>query len=187
MKTTSVLFAGVGGQGIVLASRILAQAAFEAGLMVKEAELHGMAQRGGSVISQVRFGPEVHSPLILRGEASRLVATEELEGLRYLDYLQPGARVILNRRRIAPAGGGDGYPSDTAAALEEQGFLVTAVPAPEVAREIGNPRIENTILLGALSQYLDLPAAAWEKAIAALVPSRTMEVNLRAFRAGRRF
>ena len=102
MDITSVLFAGVGGQGIILASSILAECAFNDGLMVKQSELHGMAQRGGSVISHVRFGKEVYSPLIPRGRADYLVALEELEGLRYNFYLKPGGVMILNKKRVIP-------------------------------------------------------------------------------------
>jgi indolepyruvate ferredoxin oxidoreductase beta subunit len=188
MAITSVLFSGVGGQGIILASKLLGRCAFAAGLDVKESELHGMAQRGGSVISHVRFGDVVHSPLIPQGCADFYVALEELEGLRYRTFLKPSAQIILNCRQIVPATVDpekNPYPSDVKAKLQESGFLVTAIDAAEIARQVGNMKVENVILTGALSRYLDFPVETWETVIRELVPHTFVEVNVRAFHAGR--
>lgn len=188
MGITSVLFAGVGGQGIILASKILAQCAFAAGYMVKESELHGMAQRGGSVTSHVRFGEEVYSPLIHKGKADFLVALEELEGLRYAYYLKPDGRVILNQRRIMPSSINPDsvpYPEDVKSQLEAMGFHVDEVNALEIAKNLGNPKGENIILIGMLSRYLPFPLSSWEMVIKESVPVKTIEINLTAFEKGR--
>jgi indolepyruvate ferredoxin oxidoreductase beta subunit len=188
MEITNVLFAGVGGQGIILASKILAKCAFVSGYMVKESELHGMAQRGGSVTSHVRFGEEVYSPLIHRGKADFLVAMEELEGLRYAYYLKPNGRVILNQRRIMPSSikpDSVPYPEDVKSQLEAMGFHVDEVNALEIAKNLGNPKGENIILIGILSRYLPFPLSQWEMVIKESVPVKTIEINLTAFEKGR--
>ena len=188
MGITNVLFAGVGGQGIILASKILAKCAFDSGYMVKESELHGMAQRGGSVTSHVRFGEEVYSPLIHRGKADFLVAMEELEGLRYAYYLKPNGKVILNQRRIMPSSikpDSVPYPEDVKSQLEAMGFHVDEVNALEIAKNLGNPKGENIILIGMLSRYLPFPLSSWEMVIKESVPVKTIEINLTAFEKGR--
>lgn len=188
MEITSVLFSGVGGQGIILASKILAKCAFASGYMVKESELHGMAQRGGSVTSHVRFGQEVYSPLIHRGKADFLVAMEELEGLRYTYYLKPNGRVILNQRRIMPSSINPDsipYPEDVKSQLEAMGFHVDEVNALEIAKNLGNPKVENIILIGMLSWYLPFPLSKWETVIKESVPAKTIEINITAFEKGR--
>ena len=191
MGITSVLFAGVGGQGIILASTILAKCAFNRGLMVKQSELHGMAQRGGSVISHVRFGKEVYSPLIPKGRADYLVALEELEGLRYNFYLKPGGTIILNKKRVLPPTADpvkNPYPEDVKEQLGMSQFKVVEMDALEIAKNVGNPKVENVIIIGALSTYMeDFPLDAWEQAVRESVPPKTVEINIRAFREGRRF
>jgi len=188
METMSILFAGVGGQGIVLASKIVAKTAFNAGLMVKESELHGMAQRGGSVVSHVRFGSEVYSPLIPRGKADILVALEELEGLRYAAYLRLGGRVIINRKQVLPSTINDGapeYPGDVRERFEAMGIAVDTVNALEIAKALGNLKVENIIIVGLLSRYLPLPLPAWEAAIRESVPPKTIDINMQGFQKGR--
>ena len=190
MGITSVLFSGVGGQGIILASKILAQCAFAAGYMVKESELHGMAQRGGSVTSHVRFGEEVYSPLIHKGKADFLVALEELEGLRYAYYLKPDGRIILNQKRVMPSSvtqHSAQYPEDVKSQLETMGFKVDEVNAVETAKNLGNPKVENIILIGMLSRYLPFPLSVWETVIRESVPAKTIEINIIAFEKGREF
>ena len=148
-----------------------------------------MAQRGGSVTGHVRFGKDVYSPLIPKGGADYLVATEELEGLRNADYLKPGGRVIFNRRKIPPSffmKGAD-YPEDVNSRLDRLGFLVSGIDAPEVARQLGNLRVENLVLLGALSRYLPVSLSAWTEAVRESVPLKTVELNLSAFKMGRDF
>jgi len=186
-----VLFAGVGGQGIILASTVLAKCAFNLGLMVKQSELHGMAQRGGSVISHVRFGKEVYSPLIPKGRADYLVALEELEGLRYNFYLKPGGTIILNKKRVVPPTADpvkNPYPEDVKEQLGMSQFKIVEMDALEIAKNVGNPKVENVIIIGALSTYMeDFPLDAWEQAVRESVPPKTVEINIRAFREGRRF
>jgi indolepyruvate ferredoxin oxidoreductase, beta subunit len=187
MATTNVLFSGVGGQGIILAGKILTKCAFVSGYMVKESELHGMAQRGGSVTSHVRFGEEVYSPLIPKGKADFLVALEELEGLRYAYFLKPQGRVILNRKRVMPSSVSPSapYPEDAKSELESMGFLVDDVNALEIAGSLGNPKVENTVVIGMLSHYMPFPSSAWEKVIRESVPAKTVGINLAAFEKGR--
>jgi indolepyruvate ferredoxin oxidoreductase beta subunit len=188
MDIKSVLFSGVGGQGIILASTILAKCAFHQGLMVKESELHGMAQRGGSVISHVRFGDEVFSPLIPKGGADFMVALEELEGLRNSYYLKPSGVVILSTKKVLPQNADPSvnfYPEDAEKRLRADGFRVTAIDSLAIAREIGNLKVENVILVGALSSYLDFTMESWELAISDSVPQKTVQINIEAFKKGR--
>jgi len=191
MEITSVLFAGVGGQGIILASTILAKCAFNRGLMVKQSELHGMAQRGGSVISHVRFGKEVYSPLIPKGRADYLVALEELEGLRYNYYLKPGGTIILNKKRVVPPTADpvkNPYPDDAGQQLRNAQIKVVEIDALEIAKNVGNPKVENVIIIGALSAYIeDFRIEDWEQAVRESVPPKTVELNIKAFGEGRRF
>jgi indolepyruvate ferredoxin oxidoreductase beta subunit len=156
--------------------------------MVKESELHGMAQRGGSVTSHVRFGEEVFSPLIQKGKADFLIALEELEGLRYAYYLKPGGNVILNQKRIVPSSLNPDlapYPENVKSQLEAMGFHVDAVNAFEIANTMGNARMENIILMGILSLYMPFTISAWEKVIKESVPAKTIDINLAAFQKGR--
>ncbi|MCX7919637.1 MAG: indolepyruvate oxidoreductase subunit beta [bacterium] len=188
METTSILFAGVGGQGIILASQIVAQVAFSVGYVAKESEIHGMAQRGGSVVSHVRFGKEVYSPLIPKGNADYLVALEALEGLRNIDYVKPTATIIFNTRRVIPATANPGkipYPENVLQQLIKSGFHTIEVNASGLAQNLGSQRVENIILLGALSRFLLFPVEAWERVIASNVPPKTIELNLAAFAQGR--
>lgn len=187
MPVTNVLIAGVGGQGAILASELLALAAKEAGHDVKQGEFHGVAQRGGAVFSHVRFGDRVHSPLAPRGRVDVLVALEKLEALRHAHYLKPGGTVIVNDHEIEPIRVGDErpYPHDAMAFLEAKGFEVWTVPATEMALDLGNHRAANVVLLGALSVVLAIPEEVWERTLADRVPERHLEVNRRAFALGR--
>lgn len=189
MPVTSILFSGVGGQGIILASKVLARCAFDCGYMVKESEMHGMAQRGGSVTGHVRFGKDVYSPLIPSGSADYLVVMEELEGLRNADYLKPKGRAIFNRRKVPPSflKPGFDYPEDIKFRLDSLGFQVKEIDALGMAKQLGNPRVENLVLLGALSGYLALPLSAWLRAVKESVPAKTIELNMAAFKMGRDF
>ncbi len=184
---TSVTIAGVGGQGIILASDIVAEAARCAGWEVKKNEVHGMAQRGGAVTSEVRFGERVHSPLVPDGEVDALVALEILEALRHAHRLREGGVVIASDLRIRPAvrpAGAPEYPADVVQRLRRAARRLVLVRATELAQQAGNVRAANTVLLGALSRHLDLPLAAWRAALGAVGP-RLLEVNLRAFEMGR--
>jgi len=184
---TTVSLMGVGGQGILLAAAIIAETASAAGLRVKTSEVHGMAQRGGSVLSTVRFGKEVWSPVT--HSADVVIATELLEGHRGLGLLGPrGALVCAASTRIAPGSvlrGEQPYPEDLPAAAAARGVRLIAVDAEALAREAGTLRAVNVALLGAASAVLPFTAESWQRGLAAAVPAKILEVNLRAFALGR--
>lgn len=194
------LLCGVGGQGTVLASDVLVNVGLAAGLDAKQAEVHGMSQRGGSVISYVRWGREVHAPIIGRGEADLLLAFEKLEALRNLGFLRPGGAAVINNQAIVPltvTTGGQKYPADEEirAAFAAVTPHVRFVDGERIAEELGNLRVANVVLLGALSALLEghpalegasLTAATWMSVIEARVPAKYLEVNRRAFEEGRR-
>jgi indolepyruvate ferredoxin oxidoreductase, beta subunit len=189
--TTSgnILFSGVGGQGILLASEITAYCLLAAGFDVKKSEVHGMAQRGGSVTAQLRYGNKVYSPLIEPGRADIQVAFEMMEAVRYLPYLHQGSKVIVNTQRILPpavATGKTGYPEDVLDGLTDRGIVVVTVNAFDLAREVGEPRTANMVMVGALSAFLSVDPAVYEQVINMRVPERFREVNLQAFAAGRK-
>ncbi|MFH1435944.1 MAG: indolepyruvate oxidoreductase subunit beta [Pseudomonadota bacterium] len=190
MTTTNILLAGVGGQGIMLAGEILARLGLELGFDVKKSEIHGMAQRGGSVESHVRMGPEILSPLIPRGRADFLVALEQGEALRYVDFPEDGATVLLSNTRFIPSGvtaGLDSYPPETRIMeeLSGLGLRVIAVDTEALVRKIGNPRALNIIMLGRLSTLLPFPEETWKSVITDMLPEKILAVNLRAFDLGR--
>ena len=186
--TRSVLLAGVGGQGTILAANLLARALLTHGFDVKTSEVHGMAQRGGSVVSMVRFGESVASPLVPRGEAEAVVATEMLEALRYLRFIAPGGRVICSRTRIDPLSvlqGAAEYPEDAAELLLDYAPGGVIVDAVEIAAEAGSARAANTVLLGILSHSLPVTEEEWLSIIEEVMPRRVVEANHKAFLAGR--
>jgi indolepyruvate ferredoxin oxidoreductase beta subunit len=185
---TNILLVGVGGQGILLASEILAEACMLAGFDVKKSEIHGMSQRGGSVVSHVRFGNEVFSPVVPEGEGDILFGFELLETYRYLNLLRPGAKVIANDFRIQPPAvllGQERYPDDLPERISARFSDFTLIDGLKIATETGNPRVANTVLLGAVARHLRLDAAVWQQAIGKMVPAKALEINLRAFQAGR--
>ncbi|MBP7053318.1 MAG: indolepyruvate oxidoreductase subunit beta [Phycisphaerae bacterium] len=187
-ETTSVVLVGVGGQGILLASEIVAQTAMVAGFDVKTNEVHGMAQRGGSVVAQIRYGRQVHSPLVSKGTASVLGALERIEALRYADFLAPGGLVVVNSQVITPVTvsmGAARYPDDAEAKLRDQFDRLIYVDAGAKAIELGNIRVANVILLGALSTGLDLPLDAWRTGVANCVKPQYRDLNVQAFEVGR--
>ncbi len=187
-----ILLAGVGGQGVIMASMVVAEACLQAGYDVKQSEVHGMAQRGGSVFSHLRFGPEVSSPLVPLGSATVLAAFEWAEGLRWLPYVSPEGAVVADVRRIVPPGACrdhrtwvETYPARYEQVLRERAAAVRLLDASAMARELGNVRAANSVVLGAVANFLDLPEVCWEKAIARRVPPHTVDVNLEAFHLGR--
>ncbi len=187
-KTTSVVFVGVGGQGILLASTIVARAAMIAGHQVKTNEVHGMAQRGGSVIAHVRYGTEVFSPTVPEGTADALGALEEIEALRYAHYAAPDGLAVVNATSVIPvtvSSGAATYPEDVADRLRRAFPQLVYFDAGKRAEELGNIRAANIVLLGALSRGLDLPLEAWEEAISSSVKDKHRDLNLRAFDIGR--
>jgi indolepyruvate ferredoxin oxidoreductase, beta subunit len=184
-----VVLAGVGGQGNVLSARVLAEAALSMGYDVKTSEVHGMAQRGGSVVCMVRWSEKVHSPLIPAGQADFLLAFELLEGLRYLEYLSMEGMAIVNDYQVDPLPvlrGDAVYPGNALEILRSYAARIAVLDAREMAASAGNPRAAGSCLLGVLSAYLDFPEDAWEEAISRLVPSKAREVNLKAFAMGRK-
>ncbi len=192
MSGTNFILAGVGGQGTLLASNVVAQVGVEASLDVKKAEVHGMAQRGGSVNSHVRWGEKIYSPLIGRGEVDYLVVFEKLEALRYLDMLRPGGTVLVGEMRIPPlsvSSGDDVYPDDERVRqmIGERTEKLYMVPSMRLATEAGNARAHNVVMLGTLSTLLDEVAPdLWQQVIARWVPQRYVQVNMDAFEAGRK-
>lgn len=184
----NVLMSGVGGQGVLVASDILVLVAMYSGLDAKKSEVHGMAQRGGSVVSQVRFGKKIFSPLIEMGGADIILAFEKLEAIRYLDYLKPGGTVLINEQQITPLSvfsSNIPYPQNIEEICRNKTDHVVLVKGIEIAENVGNPRTINSVLLGALSNFLDFNEESWIKAIAERVPPRTIELNRKAFEAGR--
>lgn len=188
MEITNILFAGVGGQGILTSSRVLALAAVDAGLDVKMSEVHGMAQRGGNVDTHVRIGREVPSSLIPLGGAHFLVAFEKLEALRYLHYLGPKGTAFVSPLEIPPLAQslkkGSGYLPGIDRLLEEKAPRLVWVDAARLAKEEGDIRMVNLILLGALSRHLPLGEENWEAAIRKRFPKKIQEACLKAFRRG---
>lgn len=187
-EVKNVLLVGVGGQGIILASTIISQAALLAGHDVKNNEVHGMAQRGGSVISQIRFGKEVHSPLIRRGSAHYLISLEKLEALRYLEYCNRGTKVVVNRQEIVPVtvtSGGAEYPEDIEETLKERLDNVEFVDALRIAREAGSTKAVNVVLIGAMSRHLPFDDSVFESAIEAFVKKAFLDMNIKAFYLGK--
>ena len=184
---TNILMCGVGGQGVILASNIVSNAAMLAKFEVKKSEVHGMSQRGGSVVTHVRFGASVSSPLISRGRADFMLAFEKLESLRYIEFMGEHAIAIVNEREMVPTTVSSGpydYPTDIIEALERH-MPVILVDGPGIARErVGNVRTANTVLLGALATKLEIPLDIWRESIDRSVPPGTEELNMNAFEAG---
>ncbi|MEO0077623.1 MAG: indolepyruvate oxidoreductase subunit beta [candidate division WOR-3 bacterium] len=187
----NILVCGVGGQGVILFSDLLSHLALGAGLDVKKSEVHGMAQRGGSVTSHVRYSPRVHSPLIEEGTADLLVSFEKLEALRNVHYLSPTGRLVYDPMRIEPLpvilGLSDGMEDDVLnARLRDRAPTGRAVPAYETACNLGSPLVQNSVMLGAVSSLLEFPVEVYQAAIQTLVKPQFAEINLTAFAAGRR-
>jgi indolepyruvate ferredoxin oxidoreductase, beta subunit len=185
---TNILLVGVGGQGILLASEILAETFMLAGFDVKKSEIHGMSQRGGSVVSHVRFGREVFSPIVPEGEGNVLFGFELMETCRALPLLRHGARVIANDLQIPPPtvlSGAQAYPQDLPEIIRGRFPDFLLVDGQQLAEQAGNPRTANTVLLGAVSKRLDIAADYWQQALEKMVPKRFLEENLKAFALGR--
>lgn len=184
----NILFSGVGGQGILLASELTATALLQAGYDVKKSEVHGMAQRGGSVTAQLRYGKKVYSPLIDPGAADIQMAFEMMEAVRYLPYLNKNSTVIVNTQMILPpsvATGQASYPENVLDELKKRAIRVIGVDAFSIAREAGEVRTANVALVGALSVHLDVDDQLFEAIIEERVPERFLEENLKAFAGGR--
>ena len=185
----NILLCGVGGQGTILTSRILTEGLIRAGFDVKMSEVHGMAQRGGSVSTQVCYGEKVNSPLFGKGQADVMVAFERMEAVRYAPFLKPEGICVLNDYRLTPmsvAVGATTYPVNSVEAMKNA-FETYAIPAADIAIELGNTRTMNVVLFGALVKVLGLesiPGVEWTDVIASLVPEKLLAVNIEAFKAG---
>lgn len=187
-KTMNILLSGVGGQGVLLASYVLSQAAMAEGFDVKQSEVHGMSQRGGSVMSHLRFGAKVASPLVTQGAADLLLSFEPLEALRYTHWLRPGGLLIYNTLRVNPstvAAGLASYPEDVQADIAAAWPNARSVDATALAEEAGTVKAANMVLLGAIAGELPFADDTWGKIIAEVVPPKTVDANMRAFALGR--
>jgi indolepyruvate ferredoxin oxidoreductase beta subunit len=184
---TSVVLVGVGGQGILLAAEILAQAALIAGHDVKTNEVHGMAQRGGSIMAQIRFGSKVFSPLVAEGTAGVIGSLERIESLRYYRYLAPGGLAVVSSQIIMPVTVSSGlatYPADSETRLRRTFPRLVYLDAANIAASLGNVQAANTVLLGAISSELSLPNDAWQEALHKCINTKFLELNEKAFVAG---
>jgi indolepyruvate ferredoxin oxidoreductase beta subunit len=188
MKTVNVSLVGVGGQGILLTSDILAKTAALAGLDVKKSEVHGMAQRGGSVISQVRFGDKVYSPIISDGTSDLLVSFERLEALRWRHLLAPTGKVLINDMNMTPvtvSSGQQAAVTDLSERLKAEYPGALFVDALTVAKNLGNTRAMNMVVAGAISKLMPFELAVWEQAMKERIPAKLLDMNIKAFEAGR--
>jgi indolepyruvate ferredoxin oxidoreductase beta subunit len=184
----SIMIVGVGGQGTLLASRLLGHALLAQGVDVKISEVHGMAQRGGSVVTYVKYGEKVHSPVITQGEADVLISFEQLEAARWVSYLKKGGVLLTNTQQIDPMPvitGAASYPQDIVGKLKALGADVRAVDALALAEQAGSAKAVNTVLIGLFSRLVDFPEETWQEAMEACVPPKFLELNREAFRLGR--
>lgn len=182
----SILLVGVGGQGTILVSKLLTQGLIRAGYDVKMSEVHGMAQRGGSVSTQVRYGDKVYSPIIGRGQADVMIAFEKLEAVRYAEFLKPEGVAVINNYEIASmpvAAGMAEYPSGCIEAMEKK-FRTLVLDAAAIAKELGNAKCMNVVLMGAMVKAFGMTDIPWADVLRENLPSKVLELNLRAFAAG---
>lgn len=191
-ETTNVMIVGVGGQGTLLASKTLGKLLVSEGYDVKVSEVHGMSQRGGSVVTYVRFGEKVYSPIIDKGGADYILSFEKLEAARWLEYLKPDGQIITNLHETEPMPvitGAIKYPENLVEKMEALGAKVDAIDALKLAEEAGSSKAVNLVLMGRLSRYFDslgIDEAAWIRAIEACVPPKFLELNKKAFALGRK-
>ncbi len=187
METKSVMIVGVGGQGSLLASKLLGAVLTAQGVDVKVSEVHGMSQRGGSVVTYVRFGDKVYSPIVTEGEADYVVSFEKLEAARWASYLKTGGEIIVNTQEIDPMSviiGSAEYPSDILEELKAKGVKIDEVDAYDVAVKAGSGKAANVVLLSRLAKKLDIPYDNWIRAIENTVAEKFVELNKKAFKLG---
>jgi indolepyruvate ferredoxin oxidoreductase beta subunit len=185
--TVSILLTGVGGQGTILTTKILSSALADMGYDVKMREIHGMSQRGGTVNTQLKYGDKVYAPNIGEGEADLIVSFEKAEALRALPYLKKGGKIIMDAREIYSLPvliGQAAYPHEADLELKKTAGDVSVIPASDIAEKLGSIKAQNICILGALVKALRLPEYDWEGLIASMVPQKTVDINIRAFRAG---
>ena len=187
MKTTSVMIVGVGGQGSLLASKLLGRLLVDEGLDVKVSEVHGMSQRGGSVVTYVRFGEKVYSPIITQGEADIIISFEKLEAARYASFLKTGGKIVVNTQQIDPMPviiGAAQYPENCIDELKNKGVDIDELDALSLAEQAGSSKAVNIVLMGKAAKYFDIPYEKWIKAIENTVKEKFVEMNKKAFDLG---
>ena len=186
--TKNIMIVGVGGQGSLLASKLLGHLLLQEGYDVKVSEVHGMSQRGGSVVTYVRFGDRVYSPIIDKGEADFIVSFEKLEAARYVQYLKPEGRIVVNTQEMDPMPvitGAAVYPENLIEKIQNLGIAVDAMDCVSLAEQAGSSKAVNIVLMGRLSRYFDIPKEKWIQAIHDCIPAKFQELNLKAFELGR--
>lgn len=187
MSVKSIMIVGVGGQGTLLTSRLLGDVLVKEDYDVKVSEVHGMSQRGGSVVTYVKYGDKVASPIVEKGEADLILAFEPLEAARWLPYLKVGGKIIVNTRTIDPMPvimGNATYPEDVLGDLKKLNIDLTEVDALDLALEAGNSKSTNVVLVGVMANYMDIPVESWKESIKATVPAKFLELNIKAFDLG---
>ncbi len=187
MKTKSIMIVGVGGQGTLLASRLLGAALISVGYDVKVSEVHGMSQRGGSVVTYVKYGDKVDSPIVQKGQADLILAFEQLEAARWLPFLKTDGTIIANTQKMDPmpvVTGVATYPEGVLEAIRKTGVKLQAVDALSLAVEAGSSKAVNVVLIGVMAAHMDIDRAVWEQAIRETVPAKFLEMNLKAFDLG---
>ncbi len=187
-ETKNVMIVGVGGQGSLLASKLLGHLLLEEGYDVKVSEVHGMSQRGGSVVTYVRYGDKVYSPVIDKGEADFIVSFELLEAARWMEYLKPDGKIVVNSQQIDPMPvitGAAEYPQGLVEMMQNAGVAVDAIDALGLAEQAGTAKATNIVLMGRLSKYFEFPEEVWQDALTACVPAKFLEMNRKAFELGR--
>ncbi len=189
MKTRNIMIVGVGGQGSVLASKLLGHLLITQGYDIKVSEVHGMSQRGGSVVTYVRYGDKVYSPIIDKGQADAIVSFELLEAARNLAYLKPGGQIVTSTQQIDPMPvltGAMNYPEGLLAKIQALGVKIDALDCLKLAQQAGSSKAVNLVLLGRLSHYFDdIPPEAWDEAIESCVPPKFLALNRKAFELGK--
>ena len=188
METKNIMIVGVGGQGSLLASKLLGRLLLTKGYDIKVSEVHGMSQRGGSVVTYVRFGDKVYSPVIDKGQADYIVSFELLEAARWTEYLKPNGKIIVNTQQINPMPviiGAAEYPENLVEKMTAAGIDVDAFDALTLAEQAGSPKAVNIVLMGHLSRNFDFTEEEWLRAIEASVPAKFLELNKKAFALGR--
>ena len=188
MKTTNIMIVGVGGQGTLLARKLLGRLLLKRGYDVKVSEVHGMSQRGGSVVTYVRYGEKVYSPVVDKGEADVIISFEMLEAARWVEYLKKGGTIVTNTQQINPMPviiGAAEYPQNLAEKIAEKGINIEAFDALSLAEEAGTSKAVNLVLLGRISKYFDFTDEEWMDAIEKSVPAKFLELNKKAFAMGK--
>ena len=188
MKTKNIMIVGVGGQGTLLASKLLGRLLLKKGYDVKVSEVHGMSQRGGSVVTYVRYGEKVYSPVVDKGEADFIISFEMLEAARWVEYLKKGGTIVTNTQEINPMPviiGAAEYPQNLAEKIAEKGINIEAFDALSLAEEAGTSKAVNLVLLGRISKYFDFTDEEWMDAIEKSVPAKFLELNKKAFSLGK--